>query len=349
MTRLKLVPSDPAVPVAASPASPLVADIEAAMHRLLDRMADGAEPLAVRMCREHLATGGKRLRARLAVEACVALGGDRDQALPWAAACELIHNASLVHDDLQDGDRVRRGQEALWSRYGTEQAINAGDLMLMLPTLAVGEIDCDPGLRWELARLVAWHGARTAMGQAEEMVLRTTQCVDVERYLAAARGKTAGLFGLPVEGAAWLAGADASRARRYAAPFEDLGLVYQLVDDVVDLFGDKGREERGADVREGKISALVVLHLDAHPEDRLWLLRVLGTPRERTTIEVVTNVTERFRSGGALAAVLDRVDALCDAVDGDALADAPGLRRFALSLRDRIVAPLGGLRERRRA
>ena len=82
---------------------------------------------------EHVNTGGKRLRARLALASCQALGGTREQAVAWAAACELLHNATLIHDDLQDGDEVRRGREALWVRHGAAQAINAGDLALMLP------------------------------------------------------------------------------------------------------------------------------------------------------------------------------------------------------------------------
>ena len=85
---------------------------------------------------EHLSTGGKRLRARLAMETGVRLGAEGKEMVPWAAACELLHNATLVHDDLQDGDRVRRGHPTMWVKHGAAQAINAGDLMLM-PSCAV--------------------------------------------------------------------------------------------------------------------------------------------------------------------------------------------------------------------
>lgn len=334
---------EPLTPMSTMPADALVPAVEQAMDDLLSQLGHG---LAVRMCREHLATGGKRLRARLALQASFALGGDPAACVPWAAACELIHNASLVHDDLQDGDRWRRGVEALWARHGAEQAINAGDLMLMLPTLAVGHLVVDAGLRWDLARLVASHGARTAVGQSEEMALRANQRVDVEAYLDAARGKTAGLFGMPIEGAARLAGKDAARARALAKPFEDLGLVYQLVDDVVDLYGDKGRDTPGADIREGKVSALVALHLARHEEDRLWLLGILRTPRERTTDAQVHEVIARFREGGALDDVLHRIHTLAAGVDCDTLAAEPALYEVADALRARILSPLGGLRDR---
>ena len=81
---------------------------------------------------EHIATGGKRLRARLAVQTVCAHGARADLGIAWGAACELLHNASLIHDDIEDGDRFRRGKPALWARYGTAQAINAGDLCICL-------------------------------------------------------------------------------------------------------------------------------------------------------------------------------------------------------------------------
>jgi geranylgeranyl pyrophosphate synthase len=112
----------------------LLARVEARMTELGgDRLADPG----ARMVHEHLGAGGKRLRARLAIAACQALGGRAEDAVDWAAAVELLHNASLVHDDIQDGDRTRRGKPALWARYGSAQAINTGDLLLMLPFRAL--------------------------------------------------------------------------------------------------------------------------------------------------------------------------------------------------------------------
>ena len=88
--------------------------------------------------------------------------------------------------------------------YGAPQAINAGDLLLMLPTVALGDLDVPDALKWRLAACLARHGAATARGQAEEMALRALVRLDEASYLAAAVGKTAGLFGMPVEGAASL-------------------------------------------------------------------------------------------------------------------------------------------------
>lgn len=315
--------------------------VDACMYELVEKHGTG---LCARMALDHLTAGGKRLRARLALAAARALGVDANAAVPWAAACELLHNASLVHDDLQDGDRVRRDCPALWTVYGADQAINAGDLMLMLPTLAIGGLDTSSEVRWQLSACVARHGARTARGQAEEMSLRALTRLDMDAYLDAAFGKTAGLFGLPVEGAAILAGKSVARAAELARPFEVLGLAYQMIDDVIDVFGDKGRGAPGADIREGKVSALVVAHLARRPQDRLWLAGILRAPREETTDDLVQAVTERFAASGAMDDVLDRVDTLVAELDGPLLEDAEVLRLVGQALRDRVLRPVEALR-----
>ncbi len=320
--------------------SELLRRVEACMADLIEGSGDPCGAMAA----EHMLTGGKRLRARLALEAVRALGGDPHRAVPWAAACELIHNASLVHDDLQDGDKMRRGRPALWAVHGAHQAISVGDLLLMLPTVALSRMDADDTTRWNLARSIAHHGANTARGQSAELAMRDGARVDVRAYRHAAVGKTAGLFGMPVEGAALLIGRSSAECARLAAPFCDLGLLYQLQDDVIDLYGDKGREDVGADIREGKVSALVVAHLERHPEDRLWLSGVLRAPRESTTREQVSAVMLRFAEGGALADVLSWIDELARSVDGPELAEEQALRAVALHLRARFLEPLKGVK-----
>lgn len=298
---------------------------------------------------EHLRTGGKRIRARLALQALEALGEDPTRGVAWAAACELVHNASLIHDDLQDGDLVRRGQPALWAVHGTAQAVNAGDLMLMLPFQCLEHLDGDASLRWDLTTVLARSAADTARGQAEEVLLRERVRVDAAAYLAAAKGKTAALFGLPVQGAARIAGRSAEEARALAAPFEVLGLLYQLQDDVVDLYGDKGREAPGADLREGKVSALVVAHLRHRPEDALWLKGLLRAPRHDVSEPEVAEAARRFRDSGALEDVLQQIDELGDSVDAAVFGAVPRLREVALALRARVLAPLNAVGSRVRS
>lgn len=334
-----------ALPVIAAPAPPEILlgsegldEVDALMIRLatgprLDRC--GA------MTVEALATGGKRLRARLALAACRLLGVAEDAAIAWAAACELLHNASLVHDDVQDGDRTRRGQPTTWVRHGAAQAINVGDLLLILPTLAVEHVPVDDAVRWRLARALSDYAARTVRGQSQEMSLLSLGRVGWSDYEQAARGKTAALFALPVYGAAILAGRSEARAAALADEFERLGFVFQIQDDVLDLFGDKGRARVGSDVREGKVTALVAEHLRLFPEDGSWLLDVLSTPRERTTDAEVAEVCRRFRMDGALEEVLERVYALASAsFASPVLADEPALAPVASGLLCRMLDPI---------
>ncbi|MBV9772358.1 MAG: polyprenyl synthetase family protein, partial [Gemmatimonadetes bacterium] len=295
--------------------------------------------------REHLDTGGKRLRARLALSALEALGHGREAGIGWAAACELLHNATLVHDDLQDGDRVRRGRPTVWARHGAAQAVNAGDLLLMLPFLALERVAAPPETRWLLARALAAHAAAVARGQAAELALADEARVGWTEYRRVAEGKTGPLFQLPVEGAALLAGRPPGEAREVAAPFAKLGMLFQLQDDVLDLYGEKGRGVPGSDLREGKVSALVVEHLALHPGDAPWLHGLLRLPREETPDAEVERAIRRFRDGGALERVLTRIcTAAAEALRAPALAGEPGVRALAAELVDVALAPIVGVR-----
>lgn len=309
-------------------------DVEVAMRRLI-----GPRDRAAAMADEHLATGGKRLRARLALAATTALGGSVRDAIPWAAAVELLHNATLVHDDIQDRDTVRRGAPTLWARHGTAQAINAGDFLLMLPFLAVGEAPLQ--LQSELCRGLADHAVRTVRGQIAELDLIKRGPPGWDAYLEAIAGKTGALVGLPVYGAAILAGRSRAQAEQLSNAFAGLGLLFQLQDDVLDLYGDKGRGRPGSDLFEGKVSALVVAHLARRPSDRGPLLTLLTTPRDETPAEEVDRFIGDFAESGALADVLRRIEALAAAAETDAaLAEEPALRGVALDLTSLALAPI---------
>ncbi|MEC8424065.1 MAG: polyprenyl synthetase family protein, partial [Myxococcota bacterium] len=153
-----------------------------------------------------------------------------------------------------------------------------------------------------------------------------------------------GLFGLPVEGAALLAGLDRADAAALAKPFGELGLLFQLQDDVLDLYGDKGREQAGADLFEGKVSALVVAHLARVPGDRATLLALLRSPRPDTDPIAVTEIIAEFRSSGALDDVLDRIQTIAEAVRSDlALQRVPELRTVALEITALVLRPIAHL------
>lgn len=317
---------------------PALDEVELRMRQL--SAGDRLERAGV-MAQEHLATGGRRIRARLALAVTATLDGDPARAVAWATAVELLHNATLVHDDIQDGDRVRRGHPTTWVRHGVPQAINAGDLMLMLPFVALQA----PGMPLEvqagLSGALAQSAVQVVRGQAEEMDMLSAGHLSRVAWERCARGKTGALFGLPVQGAALAAGWSATDAARLAQPFADLGLLYQLQDDVVDLYGDKGRGERGSDLKEGKVSALVSAHLERWPEDRAWLVGLLAAERDETSDAMVAEAARRFRESGALDDVLDWIRTCEAAVLSDvASARAPGLLPVAQELSTLALKPI---------
>ncbi len=286
------------------------------------------------MVQEALATGGKRIRARLALAASEALGLGRPPAIPWAAAVELLHHATLAHDDIQDGDWLRRDEPTLWVRHGLGQAINAGDLMLMLPTLAVARLDVSDAVRWHLASAIARRAAATVRGQSQEMSLLDSQHLDWASYLHAVQGKTGQLLALPVEGSAILAGGSVADSCALADAFVDLGVLFQMQDDLLDLSARKGRV-RGGDLREGKVTALVVAHVELHPESSGWLLDLLHTPPAHTSDEAIDAAIEALRGGGALGRVLERIEHLSqDLRTHPALSQVPALHQVGLELAD---------------
>ena len=294
-----------------------------------------------RIVTAHLATGGKRVRARLALAAAYAFGQSGESLAPWAAACELLHNATLVHDDLQDGDRVRRGAPTTWALHGMPQAVNAGDLLLQLPYLAIDELDCEPGIKWQLARMIARRAAECVQGQSLEMELLGQRRFDRPTFDRMIAGKTGALMRLPVEGAALLAGFDAGTAAAIAEPFGWIGNLFQLQDDVLDLYGDKGRGAVGNDLREGKVSALVVEHLALVPEDTEWLTALLATPREQTAASDVLDAIVRFRASGALNAVIARIHRTRTCIEeAEWLCRFGSLHQLALDLIELTLRPI---------
>jgi geranylgeranyl diphosphate synthase type I len=314
----------------------LISRVEA---RMIELAGDRIQDPAARMVCEHLDTGGKRLRARLALAACDALGGSAEDSIDWAAAVELLHNASLVHDDIQDGDRSRRGRPALWARHGTAQAINAGDLLLMLPFRALGRYPAE--MQAALVQILAEYAERTARGQVLELGLSAATGQGWGDYFTAVSGKTGTLFALPVCGAARLAGLPTEAAKSLASVFTSIGVIYQLQDDLLDLFDAKGRGARGSDIYEGRLSAAVLTHLDLHPDDADVVFEVLAKPRHQTSADDVDRLIVRMMDGGATAQLAKRIESLAaELLASPILRESLEMHAVARELVQQVLAPL---------
>ena len=121
-----------------------VLDIDEGIRSLIQQHADD---FCGNMLQEHIDTGGKRLRATLTLQMAELFQIDHNNALQWALAVELLHNATLIHDDIQDGDRTRRNRPTTWTIHGVPQAINAGDLGLMLPYQCIENMNISETVR----------------------------------------------------------------------------------------------------------------------------------------------------------------------------------------------------------
>lgn len=222
------------------------------------READGSEGPGI---------GGKLLRPALVCFSCEALGGDPDVALPLACALELVHNFSLIHDDLQDKDELRRGRPAVWAVFGEEQAINAGDGMLVLALRVALEGENLP----ERARLDALSALlfatyRMIEGQVLDFSLEGKNA-GVGEYLEMARRKTGALIGCALELGAIAAGTDEVIRGRHRELGEVLGLAFQIRDDWIGIWGDPKVTGKpvGSDLTRRKRSFPVAFALERDP------------------------------------------------------------------------------------
>ncbi|MBI4328664.1 MAG: polyprenyl synthetase family protein [Chloroflexi bacterium] len=263
-----------------TPAS-LVSIRSAIEEELSALLRDRSAPL-YEMMRYHLGwegnallAPGKYVRPVLCLLTCTTVGGDWRQAIPGAVALELLHNFSLVHDDIQDRSLTRRGRSTVWALWGTSQAINAGDGMYALSRLAVLRLR-ERVVAEERVLRCAWILDEACLalceGQYMDIAFQARETVTFEEYEDMVGRKTGALFGCSLEtGAVIGAGIGETGVRLRAAGFQ-LGLAYQMRDDLLDLWGDGATgKEIGADVREKKKSLPVVYGLsrDGPEGDRL--------------------------------------------------------------------------------
>jgi geranylgeranyl pyrophosphate synthase len=277
---------------------------------------------------------GKRIRPVLCLLTCEALGGDTTKAMPFAVASELLHNFLLVHDDIQDGDRVRRGRPSTWAKYGMEHGINVGDY-LYARSLESGLRSRDVGLSetqvLRLVNLLVDTIRHTGEGQAMDLNARTRRDLGEEDYLRIVTEKTGHYLAAPAVGGAIVAGAgeDVLDAIREFGRF--LGPVFQIADDVLDLTQGKGRNERGSDIKEGKRSYLVVYTAArCTTEERERLYDILDAPREDTASEDIQWVVDLFQQYGAVEGAKAKGEELLREAR-EALAKAPPKLQEALT------------------
>lgn len=249
---------------------------------------DGAAPLLSGMVRYHLGLAnadlqpsptnatsqGKRMRPTVALLSAAAAGGRIEQAAPVAAAIELLHNFTLIHDDIQDQSPTRRHRSTVWNIWGIGQAINAGDAMFAaahLPLFAMMADDARPELVLRLLKAFDLMTIEIVTGQTLDLGFEGRDDVSPDDYLRMIGGKTAAIVRYAAWAGALAGGASEEHAEQFAAFGLALGLGFQIQDDLLGIWGDAARMGKGAaeDIYRRKHSLPVLLLRERLASDEL--------------------------------------------------------------------------------
>jgi len=234
-------------------------------------------------------TGGKRLRPIICLLSAEAVGGSREKALSTAIAIELLHNASLVHDDIIDENYIRRKNPSNPARYGEKKAIIIGDLLFGL--------SCEMLARCGVPEVVGFVSnavADIAMGQYLEFTLRTLQDVTEQLYMEVAELKTASTFMASAEAGAVLGGGSEVEIEKLRTYGKNLGIAFQIQDDILDICGDPAITGKpvGLDIKNGERTILVIHALNhSKNQEKEYITTILSRDSEPGSFDI-----ERVRS-----------------------------------------------------
>jgi geranylgeranyl diphosphate synthase type I len=205
---------------------------------------------------------GKRIRPLMVLLTTASCGANWQLALPAAAAVELVHNFSLVHDDIEDNSDKRRGRMTVWKKWGIAQGINAGDGLFVLSNHALTDLEAGYPAQSVVRASKILHATclELTRGQYLDMSYEERHDLTVEDYWPMIGGKTAALLSACCHIGALLGGADESKQEAYRAFGQDLGLAFQVQDDILGIWGDEAAtgKSTASDLVEGKNSLPVL-------------------------------------------------------------------------------------------
>jgi geranylgeranyl diphosphate synthase type I len=266
--------------------------------------------------RHYPMAGGKRLRPVMAMTVAEAVGGPEaaERAIPFGICLEVVHNFTLVHDDIMDDDDTRRGRPSVHKKYGLATAINAGDALFARSFEILLESDLDDGRARRLTSMVATMVREIGEGQQEDMEMEGGLDITVERYMGMIEKKTARMFQTAAAGGALIAGGTEEQIAAMDGYGRSVGVGFQIWDDLLDLTADEEKLGKpvGSDLIEGKRTVIVLDFLksasdgqkerfrrafenkDATEED---LAAAVGALREAGSIEYATRMATDFARG----------------------------------------------------
>jgi len=272
--------------------------------------------------RPQCSPNGKAVRPTLCLLSCRSLGGDHRRALPAAAAVELVHNYSLIHDDIQDDDRERRHRPTVWSVWGKPQAINAGTGMRMLASTALRRLNLPFAQRSRIQCLVDEATISLIEGQYLDILYESRFDITVSDYIDMVAGKTAALFACALEVGAEIATDDASTVKAFHDFGWNLGMAFQTRDDILGIWGTE-RET-------GKPSCNDIMRR----KKTLPVVYALGMAEGQQRAELLKCYSASSLDESAVKRVVDILESM------DALAEA---QRLTTSYIERAEGAIAGL------
>ncbi|HEV3169059.1 MAG TPA: polyprenyl synthetase family protein [Actinocrinis sp.] len=284
--------------------------------------------------------GGKLLRPALCLLSAAAAGGDPSDAVSACVAVELIHNATLVHDDIMDGDKLRRHRPTAWARFGVPAAILAGDALLALAfeTLTEDPHPAAPVTAAELTRTLRV----LSSGQERDLRYERLPSITLRQCLSMLEAKSGSLLGFACRAGASYAGAPPEWRGRFSGFGTDLGVAFQLVDDLLGIWGDPRvtGKPAGSDLRARKKSAPVVAALSSGGAAAARLAELYGKRRPLNQRELRVAAKSVEQAGGrdwTLGEIRRRTESALERLEGLDLDHAAhaDLRQLAAAAADR--------------
>lgn len=253
---------------------------------------------------------GKRIRPLLLLLTCAAAGGNWADAMPAAAGVELVHNFSLIHDDIEDNSDERRGRETVWVKWGLPHAVNAGDGLFVLSGLAVTDLSAKYPAKTVLraAQELSATCLDLTRGQFMDMSFEKRNDLTVDDYWPMVSGKTAALLAACTGIGALLGGAKEAVQQIYRDFGHSLGMAFQVLDDYLGIWGDPAStgKSTASDLAAGKKSLPVLYGLGKKgPFAQRWIQGPLNP-------EEIPPMADELASEGAKLYTLEMADQMTD-------------------------------------
>lgn len=227
-----------------------------------------------------LSQGGKRLRPRLVLMATEAFDGDMEKAVYPAAAFEMLHNFTLIHDDIMDDAPIRRGKPTVYKQWNGNIAILSGDALANMALIEMLDTPMEPENVVKLTKLFAQTSVEICEGQQYDLDFETCDHVSIDDYIYMIRFKTAVLLAACLKAGAMISNAPEEAQESIYQFGISIGLAFQLKDDLLDVYGDKAvfGKKIGGDIRENKKTYLYLRALEEADEfSRNELLRLFSS------------------------------------------------------------------------